>query len=218
MNNLTIRNIVAIKISLLILCFLLSHAASCIAANKPLDILGNVQAYINSISTMQANFEERDLQKGIIRNGMLYISRPGKIKWEYESPDKRLVIASGDKVIYYDYALEELSTLPVKSNILKVLSKTPIDLHSDCQVISVYEDTNGNYVDVALTDKTQQEIENILILKFAVKPKISLSHIGLMGPNGEALTEISITNLQYGMKFGKDMFSFKDPKFFELER
>ena len=67
-------------------------------AQVPLDRLS---AYFNGISTLQARFEQLN-DDGSRSTGTLYMRRPGRARFEYDPPEKSLVMAGGGQVAIFD--------------------------------------------------------------------------------------------------------------------
>jgi len=58
--------------------------------------LARISAYLNSISTLAGNFVQID-PDGVLSEGQFYMSRPGRIRFEYNEPNPALVVASARK-------------------------------------------------------------------------------------------------------------------------
>ena len=84
--------------STIALAAFLASAVPALAAPIPLSELSR---YINSLTKAQTNFVQVNAD-GSQSSGMLYISRPGRARFEYAPPDKTLVIAGGGSVAIFD--------------------------------------------------------------------------------------------------------------------
>src|SRR5574338_277178 len=73
----------------------------------PQDISSSVQRIekrYQTAQTLRATFLERYSRgKGdmTLESGTVYFSRPGRMRWEYESPEKKLFLADGKHVWFY---------------------------------------------------------------------------------------------------------------------
>ena len=95
----------------------LAMAAPVWADKIPLNALAS---YINGITSATSPFTQIN-DDGSITTGTIYIKRPGRARFEYNPPDKSLVIAGGSQVAIFD----------PKSNVAPEqfpLARTPLNL------------------------------------------------------------------------------------------
>ncbi|MBK5927847.1 LolA family protein [Rhodobaculum claviforme] len=89
------------------------------AAAAPIP-LGEISRYFNAIQTAQAEFTQVN-PDGSLSTGQLWIRRPGRMRFEYDSPDNSLVIAASGTVAVFD---RKSNTGPAQYP----LSRTPLSL------------------------------------------------------------------------------------------
>ena len=63
--------------------------------------LAEVSAYLNQLQTAQGGFTQIN-GDGTLSTGQIYIKRPGRIRFEYNPPDKSLVMSGGGQVAIFD--------------------------------------------------------------------------------------------------------------------
>ena len=63
--------------------------------------LNALSRYLNQLSTAKGAFTQVN-DDGTISTGTSFIKRPGRIRFEYNPPEKALVLASGGTVVIYD--------------------------------------------------------------------------------------------------------------------
>ncbi|WP_298968507.1 outer membrane lipoprotein carrier protein LolA [uncultured Roseobacter sp.] len=63
--------------------------------------LNAISSYLNGLKTAQGAFTQIN-DDGTISTGTLYISRPGKMRFEYDPPEQALVVASANAVVIID--------------------------------------------------------------------------------------------------------------------
>ena len=77
---------------------------------------------------MQSGFTQQVVDdKGKVRqssSGTVFLSRPGKFRWEYAAPDKHQIVADGKNVWVYDVELDQVTVKPMK----QALSAAPVGL------------------------------------------------------------------------------------------
>jgi outer membrane lipoprotein-sorting protein len=82
--------------------------------------LADLSAYLNSLTTAEATFSQQNAD-GSVSTGHLYIHRPGRARFEYDPPDRSLVIASSGSVGVFD---PKSNTPPAQYP----LGRTPLNL------------------------------------------------------------------------------------------
>lgn len=86
--------------------------------------VARVEAYFNAITTMKARFTQVG-PRGEIAEGWFYLSRPNRLRFEYDPPVPVMVVADGFRLIYYDKQLDQENAWPVASTPLgPILSGT----------------------------------------------------------------------------------------------
>ena len=97
--------------------FLLGSLAT--AARDAQTLARRVEARYHSATTLQAVFLERYSEgRNALRaeSGKVYFSRPGRMRWEYESPEEKLFVADGKHVWFYVPADRTVTRSPVKQS------------------------------------------------------------------------------------------------------
>ncbi|KJZ18968.1 LolA family protein [Loktanella sp. S4079] len=63
--------------------------------------LAQISQYLNQLQTAQGGFTQIN-HDGTLSTGQIYIKRPGRIRFEYNSPDDTLVIGGGGSLAIFD--------------------------------------------------------------------------------------------------------------------
>jgi outer membrane lipoprotein carrier protein len=103
---------------LLIICFLLPGMPAH-AVPRVTQMVSRFEARYRSARTLQATFLERYLESGrLVRTeaGTAYFRRPGKMRWEYESPEKDLFLVDGKTAWFYVPADHTVTRVPAKQS------------------------------------------------------------------------------------------------------
>jgi outer membrane lipoprotein carrier protein len=103
----------------LLACALLASFAPSLAAQDIQSIVRAVEARYQHASTLEAVFLERfnDGHQGIrVESGRVFFSRPGRMRWEYESPETKLFLVDGKNVWFYVPADRTVSRAGVKQS------------------------------------------------------------------------------------------------------
>jgi len=79
----------------------------------------SMEARYGAARTLQVNFLERYLQNGkFVRaeTGVAYFLRPGKMRWDYESPEKNTFVVDGTYTWFYSPADRTATRVPTKQS------------------------------------------------------------------------------------------------------
>ncbi len=82
-------------------------------------LVQRVESRYRSARTLQATFLERYLENGnVVRveAGIAYFRRPGKMRWEYQSPEKNLFLVDGKSTWFYVPADHTVTRVPAKDS------------------------------------------------------------------------------------------------------
>src|SRR5216684_8194017 len=97
--------------------FFLSFSLSSITGAQ--NIAARMEARYRSARTLQAAFLERYTENGrVVRTeaGMAYFRRPGKMRWEYQSPEKNLFLVDGKSAWFFVPADHTVTRVPAKQS------------------------------------------------------------------------------------------------------
>ena len=100
-----------------LLCALLSVLVPFPDAAKAADLASHLEARYRSARTLQATFLERYAENGTVLRteaGIAYFRRPGKMRWEYERPEKDLFLVDGKTAWFYVPADYTVTRVPAK--------------------------------------------------------------------------------------------------------
>ena len=98
--------------------------------------VARVEEYLNGLRTLSARFLQVT-DTGAISLGTLYLSRPGRLRLEYDPPVPILMVADGTFLIHYDKQLRTTSYLPLDSTPAGLLVRDKIVLGGELTVTAV---------------------------------------------------------------------------------
>jgi len=95
-----------------------------------------VAAYFSGLKTFQANFEQTVVDSNGEQvqhsKGKVWIQKPGRFRWDYQTPYRQLIVADGKRLWTYDEDLQQATVKPVDD----ALSNTPAMLLSGYRPLS----------------------------------------------------------------------------------
>ncbi|WP_295437583.1 outer membrane lipoprotein chaperone LolA [uncultured Thiodictyon sp.] len=72
-----------------------------------------LEAFLKGLTSLQSSFEQTTFNADRTRmtqgRGTLYLQRPGRFRWEYDTPNKQVIIADGKRVYLHDLDLDQVS-------------------------------------------------------------------------------------------------------------
>lgn len=171
--------------------------------------ISQIEQYLDSIRTLEARFLQVS-SNGTYSEGKLYISRPGKLRIDYDPPVPVQIMTSGSWLVYYDRELDQLSHVPLDSTPAGLLVREKVGLFSDELMITAFERAAHTY---RLTlARAKDPLEGSLTLVLADRP-MQLKKWEITDPQG-VTTTVSLLATRFGVEFADDLFKFRDPRIF----
>jgi outer membrane lipoprotein-sorting protein len=167
-----------------------------------------VEDYLNALKTFRARFLQID-NSGGTAEGTLYLSRPGKLRVDYDPPNPNLLIANGSFLIHYDRQLKSPAYLSLDSSPAGMLVREHVALSGDVAVLGVEHGPAVLRVTVAQTKDLRA---GKVTFAFEERPFI-LTSWQVTDPQG-AVTRIALSNPQSGVPLDPSLFVFRDPATF----
>ncbi|WP_375265924.1 outer membrane lipoprotein carrier protein LolA [Planktotalea sp.] len=129
--------------------------------------LNSISNYLNNLQTAKGAFTQVN-DDGTISTGTIFIKRPGRIRFEYNPPDKQLVLASGGAVVIYDPKTNEPpETYPLARTPLSIILAKNVNLSRARMVVGHTSD--GKSTTVKAQDPEHPEYGNIELV-FTANP------------------------------------------------
>lgn len=129
--------------------------------------LGALSNYLNQLTSAEGSFTQINADE-TISTGTLYLRRPGKVRFEYNPPEKALVMANNGTVVVFDRKLNsEPNTYPLNRTPLGLILARNVDLTRANMVVAHGYD--GTATTVTAQDPENPEYGSIE-LKFTDDP------------------------------------------------
>jgi len=163
--------------------------------------LDRISAYMNRLTTAKAEFTQID-QWGQMRDGAIYLSRPGKLRFEYLKPANDLVIiADGQWLYIQNNALKTTTHYDINATPLALLVKDKIDLSTEDEIVALHREP-GQLGVTARDDKGLLQGE--ITLNFS-DPGIELRNWISKDAQG-VMVQVSLRDLKEGVKLDPALF------------
>ncbi len=177
-----------------------------IAADRA-TILARVNSYFNALEHLQGRFTQIG-PNGEFSEGVFYLERPGKIRFEYALPNPLLVVADGFWVGIEDRSLKTTDKYPLSATPLSLLLDERVDLDEDANVIDAREEEG--FISVTFEDNVGRvgRSPGQLTLIFGSEDLMLRQWVVL---DAQGLrTEISIFDLVVGAPVDPELFWITD--------
>lgn len=169
------------------------------AAEVPLNQLSS---YLNSLTSAEARFVQTNAD-GSTAKGRIIIQRPGRARFEYDPPNKNLVLASGSMVAIYDAKSNQPpEQYPLARTPLNLILAANVDLSTAAMVVNHGE--VGNATHVVAQDPKHPDYGTIELV-FSESP-VALTKWIITDDIGNQ-TSVALDALKPGGNYGASLFS-----------
>lgn len=167
----------------------------------------DIENYLNSITYLKSDFiQESD--GGILSEGVFHLFRPGRMRIEYKTPDKIVIIANKKKLIYKDFELDEDSKVATKKTPVYFLTKEHISFDNDGLIVTDLE-KDEFYKKISFVKKGKEELGELSL--FFEKDSLELRAMEVKDEFGYR-TKISFMAPSFNKYSESELFSLKDVK------
>lgn len=169
------------------------------------DAVKKAEDYLHDLTTVKSRFLQTT-QDGTQLFGTFYLSRPGKLRFEYDPPVQDFVVADGIFIYFYDAELGEQSNAPIGQTLADFLLRKDLKLSGDLEVTNVMR--GGGLTQISLA-QSSDPAAGTLILGFQPNP-YALKKWRVIDPTG-AVTEVELFEQQAGLKLSDKLFVYRAP-------
>ena len=166
--------------------------------------IARVEAYLDTIKSLQADFLQIDFAGGIAE-GEVFMRKPGRMRFEYKPPAQILVVADGFWLVFHDKELKETTRLPLSATPVSILLQENVKLNGDVTVTKVDHEANTLRLTIVDTDNPD---EGNIVLIFSDKP-LQLRQWLVTDAQGQ-VTSISLGKVEKNVKLRPELFTFFD--------
>ena len=199
-----------LKMTRLFLClflavFINAPFAAQAASPEQNAIVARAETYLRNLTSAKARFVQT-APDGSQLAGTFYLSRPGKLRFEYDPPTKDFIVADGAFLYFYDSELNEQSNVPIGQTLADFILRENISLGGDLKVTSVK--VAGGLEQITVVQKNDP-IAGSLTLGFSQNP-YRLSKWRVTDGQG-MITEVALNGMQTGVSLPRSLFTFHKP-------
>jgi outer membrane lipoprotein-sorting protein len=189
--------------------FLAGPASAATLSEPDRQAVAQVEAYLNGIRTVAANFVQVG-PEGQESRGEFYLRRPGRLRFEYMPPVPLLIVADGIWLIMHDTELEQVNRWPVfDTPLAPILARQIVLLGEDAAVEVVGVGRSEDRLDITVVDRESPE-EGRLTLQFDRAP-LALRGWAVHDTQG-GITTVILNTVMLNQELDPALFSFTDPQ------
>jgi len=159
--------------------------------------------YINSFTSLQGEFTQVS-PKGNLSRGIFYISKPGKMRFEYAPPNPFLIVADGKWLTIKNRSKEKGDQFPLSETPLRLVLDKKVDLLRDTNILAFGE--QDGLTSVTLEDKGGS-LGGTLVLVFDQNRK-ELQQWIVIDSKGRRTT-VTLDKIEPGVKVDPQLFVVK---------
>ena len=161
-----------------------------------------ISQYLNAMKSATGEFTQIN-DDGTISTGKIFIKRPGRVRFEYNPPDRTLVVANGAYVGVVDgKSTENVDAYPLRRTPLSIILARNVDLGRARMVVGHTSDANSTTV--VAQDPEHPEYGSIELV-FTGNP-VEL-HQWVINDNAGSRTTVVLGELTKGGSFKEEIFA-----------
>lgn len=170
------------------------------------DEIKRAESWLQNLHTAQARFIQTT-HDGTQLVGTFYLSRPGKLRFEYDPPLEDFVVADGVFIYFYDAELQEQTNAPIGTTLANFFLRKDFSLEGDLKVIETKR--AGGFIQIKVTQTDEPEAGSITFA-FTEDP-FELKKWRVVDPQG-LITEVELFYLKTGINLDSKLFVYIDPQ------
>lgn len=163
-----------------------------------------IESYLAKIETMRTRFNQVS-PDGVVSQGSFYLRRPGRFRFEYDSPTPLLVVADSFWIVFEDRELGQLERIPMSSTPLSILTQDEIDFRSESVTVTLRME--GGLMWLTLHERDDEE-RGSLTLTFDQSPTRLRQWI--ITDSQGLTTEITLSQIETNISLDPQLFVYND--------
>jgi outer membrane lipoprotein-sorting protein len=168
--------------------------------------LQRIESYLNGLTTLSARLTQI-AEDGRTATAMLYISRPGRMRLEYDPPSPVLMVATGTFLVYFDKSLKQVSYIPISSTPAWLFLRETVSLTGEVKVTEIAREAGTLRATVIKSDEPDA---GAITLLFTEAP-FQLRQWTVRDSQGSR-TRITLSEVTTGMALDRRLFEFQEPE------
>lgn len=161
---------------------------------------------LNNLKTAGGIFKQYN-PDGSIFMGEFWISKPGKMRFEYSYPNNNFIVSNGSFIFYWDEDLQQQTNAPLSYTPASMILDDEIELGGDIEVKAVIE--KDDYFAVELVSKDNKDMGFVSLMFDRENNELIQWKITEMSGSE---TIVSLQEVKFNENLDDVQFRFKDPR------
>ena len=167
--------------------------------------IARVETYLTDLRTLKARFLQV-APNGAISEGVVWLERPGKMRFQYDPPSPFLLVANYGLVVFNDRKLQQTSNIPLSQTPLGILLADKVTLSGEVEIIALRRQPG----EIVLTlQRASSRSDGNITLIFSDRPMALQQWIVVDQQRQE--TSLKLFNVELGGKFDQKLFQVTTP-------
>lgn len=166
--------------------------------------LKRVADYFNDVRTLKGRFLQIG-PEGNAAEGQIYLSRPGRFRFEFDPPVPMLIVSDGAYIIMEDRELKSVERIPLNATPLDMLLREKVDFSEGVGIAKV--ERGAAILRITLFEPSRPK-EGSLTLVFGDKP-LEFAGWTVTDAQGKT-TSISLSQLDFNPQLSNRLFTYGD--------
>jgi outer membrane lipoprotein-sorting protein len=198
----------AVTVIVMVLAMSMSFAEAAKPVSIKLDdvqkqLVQKVNDYFNSFQTLKGTFTQVS-PRGNSAKGLIFISKPGKLRFDYAPPSPLLIASDGTWLTIKNKKKEKGDQVPLSSTPLRLIVSPKLNLFNDTAILGAVSE--GGFTTLTIADKKENVNAGAMVLVFDEAQNILQQWIIVDGKGQR--TTVQLENLELNVAL--------DPKLFKV--
>lgn len=159
------------------------------------------QNYLNKMTTLKAEFIQATSRGGFAR-GKLWISVPGRMRFDYDPPLEVTIVSNGKTVLFKDKALDQLSYMAFDATPASMLLGGKVDFFGPSMLLTDFENDDGTVRITVVREEDPAEGSLTMVFDTSSMALIKWMIIDAQG----IATTVSLLEPSFGAKIDSKLF------------
>jgi outer membrane lipoprotein-sorting protein len=168
------------------------------AATDP--AIDQVRDFLARITTLRARFMQVG-PEGDLAQGVVYVARPSRMRFEYEEPAGLLLVSNGDDFKIYDPDIRKVTVVPLEDTPINLILGETIDFGTAIDVLDLKR--GAGVIELTVADPEARGSGTLTVV-FTEKP-FELRQWFVVDAQG-LTTRVTLLDAQYGLALDDSLF------------